>query len=334
MDIQKGFLISVILILLTVAGMMLEPFLGYLLGTAMLAFILYPLHDKLSSKTGERISALFIILLTIVVAIIPFALAVNAVIDDAGKLSENINESSIIVDTDQIEQQIEDLTGQTIDIESELESVIDTFVSTTVGSVSTVLDIVTNLAIGLSLSFFILYYLLKDGKKFKSWFMDITPLPRDIQDELYRKTNRTTWAVVKGHVAVAVIQGGIAGVGLYVTGISNAAFWTFVMTLLAFIPIVGAFLVWGPASAYLFMTARPSAAIFLMIWGAVVVGLTDNFLRPLLVDRGSGLHPGVILIGVIGGVYVFGAAGIFMGPIAFGVLKSVLETFKNNFDEL
>jgi predicted PurR-regulated permease PerM len=106
------------------------------------------------------------------------------------------------------------------------------------------------------------------------------------------------------------------------------------MILLAFIPLVGAFLVWGPAGGYLIFTGRPAPGIFLLIWGAVVVGLTDNFLRPLLVDREAELHPAVILIGVLGGLTVFGAAGIFMGPIALGVLKSVLEVFRNNYDEL
>ncbi|MFB6115700.1 MAG: AI-2E family transporter [Candidatus Nanohalobium sp.] len=334
MDLQKGFLISVILVLLFVTGKMLQPFLGYLLGTLMVAFVLYPVHQKLSPKIGERASAFLLIILTLVVAIIPFALAVNAVIDDARDLTGNLNQSELVIDTGIIEDKIKELTGRSIDIEAQLESALNTFISTTIGNVSTVLDIVTNLAIGLSLSFFILYYLLKDGKALKDWVMDTTPMPMEIQKKLYKKTNKTTWAVVKGHVAVAIIQGSVAGLGLYATGIGNSAFWTFVMILLAFIPIVGAFLVWGPAGAYLFLTGKPAAGTFLLIWGTVVVGLTDNFLRPLLVDRSSELHPGIILIGVIGGVYVFGAAGIFMGPIAFGVLKSVLEVFKNNYDEL
>ena len=70
------------------------------------------------------------------------------------------------------------------------------------------------------------------------------------------------------------------------------------------------------------------------MYGSIVVGLTDNFLRPLLVDKSAELHPAIILIGVIGGVYVFGAVGLFIGPVLFGILKSVLEVFKKNYDTL
>jgi predicted PurR-regulated permease PerM len=333
MNIQKGFLISVILVLLFIAAELFRPFLGYLLGTVMLAFVLYPLQRRMAPRIGPRISAGILIIFTLLAAVIPFALAVNAVIDDARDLTDDFNQTELF-DTEELESMILEMTGREMDIDTEVDQLLNRFVTNTLGSVSTVLDIVTNLSIGLSLSIFVLFYLLKDGKNFKSWLMETAPMPDDIQHELYNKTYRTTWAVVKGHVLVAIAQGSIAGLGLLVVGIDSYAFWTFIMILLAFIPMVGAFLVWGPAGTYLLMTGRPYAGVFLLIWGAVVVGFTDNFLRPLLVDRRTELHPAVILVGVIGGLYVFGAAGIFMGPISLGVLKSVLEVFRNSYEDL
>lgn len=333
MNIQKGFLISLILGLLFIAGALFRPFLGYLLGTVMLAFVLYPLQKRMAPRIGPRLSAGILIVFTLLAAVIPFALTVNAVIDDARDLTDNLNQTDLLK-TEELEGMILEMTGQEVDIDDEAEKFLTGFINNTLGSVSTVLDIVTNLSIGLSLSIFVLFYLLTDGKNFKSWLMDTAPMPEDIQQELYDKTYRTTWAVVKGHVLVAVAQGTIAGLGLFVAGFESYAFWTFVMILLAFIPLVGAFLVWGPAGLYLLVSGRPYAGVFLLLWGAVVVGFTDNFLRPLLVDRRAELHPAVILIGVIGGLYVFGAAGIFMGPISLGVLKSVLEVFSTSYDDL
>lgn len=333
MDMQKGFLISITLGLLFIAGKLLQPFLGYLLGTVMIAFVLYPLQKRLSPKIGERVSAALLIALTVVIIIIPFALSVNAVIGDAQDLSTDFNETQLL-QTDNIEQKVYELTGQQVDINGRFQDLFNSFISNAVGNVSQVLNILTNLSIGITVSSFALFYFLKDGKKFKNWIQETTPLPQDIQDQLYSKTYKTSWAVVKGHVIVAIAQGTIAGLGLYLAGIESYAFWTFIMILLAFIPLVGAFLIWGPAGAYLIATGRPAPGIFLLIWGSVAVGLTDNFLRPLLVDREAELHPAVILIGVLGGLTVFGAAGIFMGPIALGVLKSVLEVFRNNYDEL
>jgi len=123
--------------------------------------------------------------------------------------------------------------------------------------------------------------------------------------------------------------------GLAITGVPNYAFWTFIMVILGFIPIIELWL-YGclPAAAYLFAIDRSAAAIFLFLYGMVIVGLTDNILRPIAVDRGSNLHPAVIIIGVIGGVYIFGAAGLFIGPIILGIFKAVLLVFKNNYEDL
>jgi predicted PurR-regulated permease PerM len=181
---------------------------------------------------------------------------------------------------------------------------------------------------------FLMYYFLTDGGKLVSFIRDTAPLPEDIQQQLYEEVNMTTWAVIKGHVLVAVVQGLLAGLGLALTGVPNYIFWTSVMIILAFIPIIGTFMVWGPAAAYLFLIDEPLMAVLLALYGLTVVALSDNFLRPFAVDRGTNLHPAVILIGVIGGVYLFGASGLFLGPIMLGIFKSVLLVFKNSYKDL
>ena len=312
---------------------MLKPFLGYILGALLLAFILMPLQERLSKFTGEKISALLLIVLTFVAVSIPFGLIFGAVAGDAQDVISDIGQTDF-VDIDRIESYVQQYTGQEVDIDSEVREAVRRFVSTTLGGFSQFLNFLTNIAIGFSVMLFALYYLLKDGKDLSEYIEDLLPLPDDIVNTLHEKTYRTTWAVIKGHIFVAIVQGLVAGVGLWLTGVPNYFFWTFVMILLAFIPIVGAFLVWGPASLYLLLINRPLAGLILLIYGSVVVGLTDNFLRPLLVEGGADLHPAVILIGVIGGVYVFGAAGLFIGPVVFGILKAVLEVFRNNYYEL
>jgi predicted PurR-regulated permease PerM len=333
MNTQRGFLLAVVVSLLFVAGLMLKPFLGYILGAVLLAFILMPLQEKLSNYIGSQISALTLIVLSFLAISIPFALIFGAVASDAQDVIGDVNQTQIL-NTDEIEALILTHTGQDVDLDGEIRELLNKFVSATLGGFSEFLNILAGLAIGFSVMLFILYYLLKDGKRFTKYLKSLIPLPDDIIDNLHKKTYGTTWAVMKGHILVAIIQGLIAGVGMWFTGVPNFAFWTFVMILLAFIPIIGAFMVWGPASVYLVMIDRPIAAVILAIYGAVVVGLTDNFLRPILVDRSGDLHPAIIMIGVIGGVYVFGAAGLFIGPIVLGVLKAVLEVFRKNYEDL
>lgn len=333
MKSQKGFLIILVASLIFLSGLMLKPFLGWILGALLLAFILTPLQRRLSGYIGSRASAFSLILLSIILFTVPFALIFGAVAPDARDAIGDINTTSII-ETESVERIIMDKTGQEVDVDSQVQDALSNFVNTTIGSASKALGFLTSLAIGISIMLFLLYYLLKDGRKFTEYIKDTVPLPYPVLEKLERKTHIMTWAVIKGHILVAVIQGLIAGVGLWMTGIPNYIFWTFVMILLAFIPIIGAFLVWGPAGIYLFMIDRPIAGIILLGYGAVVVSFTDNFLRPILVDRGADIHPAVVLIGVLGGVYVFGAAGLFIGPIVFGVLKATTEVFKEHYSEL
>jgi predicted PurR-regulated permease PerM len=333
MNTQRGFLLFLVTALLFIAGLMLKPFLGYLLGAVILAFILMPLQDKLSKHTGGSISALSLIILVLMASTVPFAVVISAVAGDARDVAGEIGENRFI-DLEEIEEEILDYTGQEVNLESEIRQAINRFVSLTIGSLSGLLNIMSKIAVGFSVMMFALYYLLKDGRDFQTYVKNTLPLPEDITNRLAAKTRKTTWAVIKGHILVAIAQGLIAGLGLWLTGVPNFAFWTFAMILLSFIPIIGAFLVWGPAAIYLALIGRPMAGAVLFLYGSIVVGMTDNFLRPILVDKSAELHPAVILIGVIGGVYVFGAVGLFIGPVIFGILKAVLEVFKKNYETL
>lgn len=333
MNEQRGFLVLFIVAIGALAGLMLKPFLPYVMGAAILGFILRPLHKKIRPYTGEVASAASLVFLTLFLAILPMFLGVTVVLDDAQDLSSRIGDLETI-DLSAVDQKLEEITGEEFNIEENIRNAIRGFASITFGNLSQVFNLVLNLTIGLSLMLFLLYYFIKDGDSFVLWLKDTVPLPEDIQDSLIRRTNITTWAVVKGHVLVAIAQGLVAGIGLYIAGVPNPYFWTFVMTILAFLPIVGSFIIWGPAGVYLIAIDQIAAGIFLLVYGAIVVGLTDNFLRPLVVDKSAEIHPAVIIIGVLGGVYLFGAPGLFIGPVIFGILRASLAVFKNNYDEL
>lgn len=333
MNGQRGLILVLIGLLSFVTFLMVRPLLGYFLGAIILGFVMHPLQKKLRGIVGDRISAFLLVIFGVLVVVLPLVGIGAAVIEDATDLADDLQESETINITE-MEYRIQQYTGQELDIETSIDSVVATFTQTTLGGFSKVVTTLTEITIGITLLVFLLYYLLKDGDKFVKWLRDTTPLPEDIQDNLYSRVNKTTWAVIKGHVLVAVVQGLVAGLGLAITGVPNYAFWTFIMVILGFIPIIGTIVVWLPAAAYLFLISRTAAAIFLLIYGLIVVGLTDNILRPLAVDRGSNLHPAVIIIGVIGGVYLFGAAGLFIGPIILGIFKAVLLVFKNNYEDL
>lgn len=330
MNTEKVFLAVLVALLAFVAWLMVAPFLGYILFGMIMAFILHPLQKRMAPRIGPRVSAFLLMLLATAVIVLPLALATGAVIQDAQDFSQDVNQTEL-VNASEIEGLVEKYAGREVDVEKSVNKVISRFTNATFGSFSQFVSLFTNLAIGMTLMLFLLYYFLKDGPEMIEWVKYKVPLEDDVKEDLAGGINNTTWAVIKGHVLVAVAQGLIAGLGLLVVGVPNYVFWTFMMVLLGFIPLVGSFLVWGPASIYLFATSRPLAGTFLLFYGVVIVGLTDNILRPIVVDRSAELHPAVIIVGVIGGVYTFGAPGLFFGPILLGVFKAVLRVTDRNY---
>jgi predicted PurR-regulated permease PerM len=198
-------------------------------------------------------------------------------------------------------------------------------------SVVSAFGAITHTLLGVGLTLFLLFYFLKDREGFFQWLHARMPVPDDTQSEFYDELDHILKAVLLGHVLVALVQGVLAGLGLIATGIPNATFWTVVMTVLSLLPIVGSFLVWGPAAAFLFANGQTALAVGLFLWGTVVVGVSDDYLRPIVVDRYAKVNPSVVILGVLGGIYVVGFMGIFYGPVVIGMLRATADVFAGEF---
>jgi predicted PurR-regulated permease PerM len=332
MNVRRGFLLLLVTLLAVLSVAMVLPFLQYFLVAGLLAFVLTPLQHHLEPRIGESGSSIVLIIGTLVALIIPFIVVIASVAGDAARLAQNANVEAIGVD--RIEGLIQQYTGQQVDLVDRAQDAARTGGEALAGSAGEIFGAVTHVLVGIGLTLFVLFFLLKDGDKLYAWIREITPLPDDVQDDLYTSLEDITWAVLLGHVLVAVVQGAIAGVGLFVTGIPNAFFWTFVMMVLSLLPVIGSFLVWGPAAIYLVVNGQTVAGAALFIYGAIVVGATDDFLRPVVVDRYAELNPSIIIVGVIGGLYLIGFMGLFIGPVIVGALKVVLEEFDEYYEEL
>lgn len=172
-----------------------------------------------------------------------------------------------------------------------------------------------------------LYYLFKDGNKLKETVVALSPL-QDIHDEtIFNKLELAINSVIKGSIAVALIQGAVSGVGYAIFGVPNAVLWGSVTAIAALIPGIGTGLVLIPAILYLFFSGETISAIGMLIWGMTAVGLVDNFLGPKLIGRGVQLHPFLILLSLLGGISIFGPVGFLLGPLVFSLFFALLEIY-------
>ncbi|WP_135805904.1 AI-2E family transporter [Halorussus marinus] len=324
---RTGFAVVLVGVLAVLAVLIVRPFLNYVLGAILLAFVLTPAQRRLAPRVGPRVAALGLVTLTVIVVFGVAGALLSLGLAEVGDVPTAVSDLPAY-------RSVEAAAERTLGIElsSRFDRALDSLTAGIADGVSGVASAGLHAFLGVLLALFLFYYLLKDSADLIHWTKRVTPLPRDVQSRLYDEAEDATWAVLKGHIFVAVVQGVVSGVGFLVAGIPNAAFWTIVMMVLAMVPIVGVSPVMGGATIYLLVEGRPVAAVLLVVYGMSAVAITDDYLRALVIDKETSLHSGVILLGVFGAAYFLGAIGLFVGPILLALFKATVEVFTDYYE--
>ncbi|MUW14106.1 AI-2E family transporter [Halorubrum sp. CBA1125] len=336
MNRGQSFLLLLIAVVALVTLFVIAPFIEYVIASAILAFVLYPFHVRLSRRLNRSFSrrvanttsALSLILASIVSVILPLVYISLVFVRDLTAIATGDTDLKIAV----IEAQIAELTGEEVAIAELLTTAGQVLVSTLFGGLGGIVSSAFRASVGLTLAVFLVYYTLLDGPAFVRWLRSTIPLPPEVTADLVDRVNVMTRGVVIGHIWVALLQAVVAGVGLWAAGVPNVVFWTFVMAILALLPLIGAFFVWGPAAVYLVLIGDVVAGVLLATYGVFVIAMVDNYARPIVIDQQAHLNPAIVLLGVFGGVYSVGFTGLFVGPIVIGVLAATLDTFREDYD--
>ncbi|HWU24671.1 MAG TPA: AI-2E family transporter [Candidatus Paceibacterota bacterium] len=172
-----------------------------------------------------------------------------------------------------------------------------------------------------------LYYILKEGPKLKRTIEHFSPLTATETNELFDRLSRTISSVVRGTLLIALIQGALSAVGFALFGVPNGVLWGTVAVFASMIPGIGVAIVFVPAVLFLLFAGHTGAGIGLALFGVLVVGTIDNFLRPFLLSSRSSIHPLLVLLSVLGGVAFFGFAGLFLGPLVISLLLGLLSIY-------
>lgn len=332
MDVRTAFFALLLVVLGAIATLIVAPLVQYVLAAALLAFVLYPAYDRLEPRVGPRIAAILLTGFAIVAVVVPLLIVSVIVLQTVVAFLSDFDEERAIETVRSIAEdelglenaQLEAIEAAVlVEVESSLSDAVEFVLLEAVGLLNTSIE----MGLGLIVFVFLLYYLLVDGAEFVTWVGAVAPIDPDVRDQLIDEVSTVTWAVIHSHVLVAVIEGVLGGIGLYLLGVPNVAFWTVIMIVVSFLPAIGVWLVWGPAVGYLFVVDGVLPALLLFVYGMTVLAVVDNYLRAIFVDRGSGLHPAVVVVGVIGGIYLLGIMGLFLGPVLLAVFKAGLNVF-------
>ena len=173
-----------------------------------------------------------------------------------------------------------------------------------------------------------LFFFLKRGPELVDTILRYMPLRETERVLLIDRGLRVTMAILKSILIIGILQGLLVGVAFWALGIKGAVFWGAVVMIISALPVIGSGIIWVPAAIFLLADGQPVAAIGLMVWGVLIVGLVDNILRPRLVSGDANMPELIILLAILGGIGAFGLAGIIIGPVLAAIFLTVLEIYK------
>ena len=341
------FLIFCLLLVLLFGYVIMKPFIKIFLMALVLATISQPVYRWLLRRTKGKatLSALLTCFLVVLFIIAPSVVLLTMIARESLQIYEWVNEkvqmggfshnpSEMLLEMKQrifpnldLKSLIPKLGVNQLDLGNTLTKWAGNISGLLVGWSAGALKALSTTLWQFSLVLFALYYFLKDGVKFLHWVMHLTPLPGSLEREIFQRFRDVSESAFYGTFLTAIIQGALGGVGFAIAGLP-ALIWGVAMAFLSLIPMVGAAIVWAPAAIYLFAMNRVGAGIFLVIWGVVVIGMSDNLLRPVLMKGKSALHPLLIFFAIIGGVFSFGLLGILLGPLAIVLVIAMLQAYE------
>jgi len=341
--LHLGFILLLLLLVgVTFLGM-ISNFLVALIMAAVFAGLLHPWHRRLGTALGGRshLSAVLILLATMLAIVLPLAGLAGVVAAEAVHVSQQVRpwvQELIARDgpgTDNLPgwllRYVDMLDPYRESILNKLAEAASSTGTWLVSSVSTVTQGTLGFLLSLFVMAYAMFFFLIDGPHLVNALKSHLPLSSEDRDVVVGRGLAVTRASLKGILIIGALQGTLVGLGLWAAGLSGAVFWGTIVFVLSAVPGLGAPIIWLPAAIYLAMTGSVGWGIALALWGALVVGLVDNILRPLIVGRDAKLPDLVVLVSILGGIGAFGVMGIVLGPILAAMLDTLLDIYRRAF---
>ncbi len=328
--LQFHYFIGLLLIVLALTLALFWPFIASIALAFMAAIIVRPIHRRLLKSLGGRrtLAALISVLFVLVVILVPLALMVEQItvesvsfytsLQHGGGTDLNTLASYVIVPIQKVFPSFNpDIPGY-----------ISSLGNSIVGNAGGIFTSTASFALGLFIAIVALFYILRDGHRFKKALIELSPLADAYDEQIIDKIEKAVNSVVRGSLFVAVIRGVLTTMGFAFFGVPNPILWGGVTAIVSLLPNVGMFITLIPAFIYLATQSSLGAAVGMGVWSLLAIGTVDNFIMPLAMGKNFLVHPLFILLSLLGGLIFFGPIGLLLGPLVIALLSALLEIYK------
>jgi predicted PurR-regulated permease PerM len=317
---------------------LLQPFFEAIFWAAVIAIIAHPVQRRLDRKLGlhHNAAAAITLLFCLFVVIIPVLFILFTLIREGISFYQRLESGEVDIAT--FLEKLRDFVPHFKILLERLGVEIETLNtriaegalaggSFLAGKVLTIGQNSVQFVINFALMLYLLFFFLRDGNQLVQLFIRALPLGDARERLLFTKFSEVTRATVRGSLLVVMVQGALGGLIFWVLGIQGAVLWGVVMALLSLLPALGAALVWLPVAVYLLVTGAVWQGLILALFGALVISLVDNVLRPIFVGHDTKLPDYMVLLSTLGGLWFFGISGFMIGPLVAALFMAFWGIF-------
>jgi predicted PurR-regulated permease PerM len=331
-ELEFKSLLALVVLATALFGLILWPFFGAVCWAVFIAIVFWPLHQRFlkGSRGKPNMAAAASLTVILLIVILPLAMVVSSITQEASVLVAKLRSGEIQLGA-YFQRAIEALPAwarNTLErfglsdlgiLQQKILAGLGDSGQALTSRAFSIGQGTLDFAIGFFVMLYVVFFLFRDGERLSRAIGRSIPLRQDHTQRLLTQFATVVRATVKGNIVVALVQGALGGLAFMVLGLPGPMLWGAVMALFSLLPAVGAFMVWGPVAAYFFFTGEIVQAVGLTLWGAIVIGLVDNFLRPILVGRDTRMPDYLVLVATLGGLVIFGLNGFVIGPVIAAV---------------
>ena len=321
-------IIASFIALLYISYKIISPFGTALLSSLILAIALQPVYKNLNKKIKNKNSAVLIILFSILfLVIIPLVFFANAMFQEMIEL----HNTAAQLDLSDTSESINEATGLNINFERYIKDTVYKVSNLFINSSSKITGYILGGLLNVFIIFFTLFFFLRDGKQIAKKLKDVIPFKERIKNKLEEDIVSSVRGLFLGLFIIALIEGIVAFIGFYLFNVPIPLVWSFLVIILAMVPLLGPTLVYIPVSLYLLLVGQTTDAILLFIYSVLTLGYVDNILRHQIISKTSKINQIALLIGVFGGIQVIGIPGIIIGPLVLSLVLAVYRIYEEEY---
>jgi predicted PurR-regulated permease PerM len=331
-ELEFKSLLFLVLVATALFLLILWPFFGAVCWAVFIAIVFWPMHRRFLQGSHNRRNTAALASLTVIllIVILPLALLAASITQEASVLVEKMRSGEIQL-SHYFERFITALPewargmmqrfgmGDLQLLQQKIMTSVGTSGQALTSRVVGIGQVTLDFVVAFFVMLYMLFFLFRDGDQLSQSIARSIPLHPQHTRRLLTQFATVVRATVKGNIVVALVQGALGSVAFWFLGLPGAVLWGAVMALLSLLPAVGAVMVWGPVAAYYFFAGEIVKGVGLVVWGALVIGLVDNLLRPILVGKDTRMPDYLVLVATLGGIVVFGLNGFVIGPVIAAV---------------